>query len=1042
MVVFVPRQSAGGERGCQGQGEGQHCAAPGCDPLPEREARPPRRALGSRPPGGLGRADTRPGALPRSARSYRYLAVTLGADETIRNDDGLTPLQLAAKLGHRCMQLPVPTDRVSSERPALMADPADPGAWMGLSSAPFVFEFVLKLRQRVLWTYGSVIQVAFPLAEVHGHSAADAQGCLALVCGEDQYDLLCPDGGLEHMGNDPDEKNNCYERPDEDPDDLMRMPIKPGRRAPRVESLVLLILANTMWSLFGRWLLTLEFVAIYLPYLALLTWITIDRATSAQSYTQAHAGADTCLGLWASALLVLTLLKRRPVIDVLQRLYNRLVPEGDRLELVSDESSNTTPGFKKRFESQEALASGDRTRHAARLEADAAQAWTLRGVALGFWTRLLDLLRFLRSVEGGYFVFVFSSCASSLAAVAVRDAARRANSGRLVSANLLARPTSSEAAAQPSLPWDAELLSVASVLAFFNLLSYIRCYNIPAGSGPLAITVVEMLRNDILKLGVIYVISLWAFSLAYHSLLAADGPHCDQWASAAPSCDSSSGIAAQTFNTIPKSLLNGLMMTLGQFQTAAYNSARRPGLMLFLYICNIIVDNLLLLNLLIALLNKTYSDVEARSQQKQIKERTEVVLQLERLMPAAWRRSYYFEALKIERVGEATDGDDDIRHALGASKAGLDMQVLQLACYACGCDKRACKGHVEDEARQPQDGQRVDIGHLLDSQHPLRVQLRDLIFACDGSGPLRCGGAACDHCKASAAAAPEALVADKGKVGELGLSEKDTLLVIDMQMDYMSAHGALPVARARTVISGDGGETVQVPGPECLLPVVNELIRAMDEAGGLVAYTQTCHPAEHRCLYDPQRHPGRAPFDEVDLGHGLQKLWPPHCVEGTPGCRFHPGLLLVETGIVVKKGFRPTIDSFSAFCDADRVSSTGLLEAASAWHSVRHSRGLGAGVGKLYVVGLAYDACIMHSALEAASLAARKDSGAGDMPWGEVWVIEDGTRCIHDDLKSSEATRNMLRDALVNARPCFRDWVFYVRGLANLLGCRQRREWG
>ena len=80
--------------------------------------------------------------------AYRYL-VSLGAKETIANDDGLTPLQLAAKLGHRCLQLPLPADCVSSQRPALVAVPTDPGAWSGGRPAPFVFEFVLKLRQRV-----------------------------------------------------------------------------------------------------------------------------------------------------------------------------------------------------------------------------------------------------------------------------------------------------------------------------------------------------------------------------------------------------------------------------------------------------------------------------------------------------------------------------------------------------------------------------------------------------------------------------------------------------------------------------------------------------------------------------------------------------------------------------------------------------------------------------------------------------------------------------------------------------------------------------
>lgn len=161
----------------------------------------------------------------------------------------------------------------------------------------------------------------------------------------------------------------------------------------------------------------------------------------------------------------------------------------------------------------------------------------------------------------------------------------------------------------------------------------------------------------------------------------------------------------------------------------------------------------------------------------------------------------------------------------------------------------------------------------------------------------------------------------------------DALIVIDIQNDFCPG-GALAVA-----------------GGDAIIPRVNAL---MDDFA-TVALTQDWHPANHASF--AANHPGKAPFETVDMPYGAQTLWPTHCVQGTDGAAFHPMLRTDPAHLVIRKGFRPGIDSYSAFFENDRTTPTGL-------EGYLRNRG----VTRLRLVGLATDFCVAFSALDAARL--------------------------------------------------------------------------
>ncbi|MDT8345380.1 MAG: bifunctional nicotinamidase/pyrazinamidase [Thermohalobaculum sp.] len=186
------------------------------------------------------------------------------------------------------------------------------------------------------------------------------------------------------------------------------------------------------------------------------------------------------------------------------------------------------------------------------------------------------------------------------------------------------------------------------------------------------------------------------------------------------------------------------------------------------------------------------------------------------------------------------------------------------------------------------------------------------------------------------------------------------LIVIDVQVDFCPG-GALAVA---------GGDAV--------VPAVNRLM----DRFATVVLTQDWHPAGHLSFADA--HPGRAPFETVELPYGPQVLWPAHCVQGTPGAAFHPDLRTDAAHLVVRKGFRAQIDSYSAFFENDRHTVTGL----NGYLTER-------GIRSLVLAGLATDYCVRYSAVDAARLGF------------QVAVIEDACRAIDLDGSLAAARAEM-----------------------------------
>ena len=163
--------------------------------------------------------------------------------------------------------------------------------------------------------------------------------------------------------------------------------------------------------------------------------------------------------------------------------------------------------------------------------------------------------------------------------------------------------------------------------------------------------------------------------------------------------------------------------------------------------------------------------------------------------------------------------------------------------------------------------------------------------------------------------------------------ESHALIVIDMQNDFCPG-GRLAVAGGHDIVDG---------------------INALMTEFATVVLTQDWHPAGHASF--ASAHPGAAPFSTTRMTYGDQTLWPDHCVQGTDGAAFHPGLRTDPAALILRKGMNPAIDSYSAFFENDRRTPTGL----EGWLRTR-------GVTALTFVGLATDYCVGWSALDAARL--------------------------------------------------------------------------
>jgi len=186
------------------------------------------------------------------------------------------------------------------------------------------------------------------------------------------------------------------------------------------------------------------------------------------------------------------------------------------------------------------------------------------------------------------------------------------------------------------------------------------------------------------------------------------------------------------------------------------------------------------------------------------------------------------------------------------------------------------------------------------------------------------------------------------------ITDRDVLLIIDVQNDFCPG-GALAVA--------DG---------DAVVPVINALVPQFTN----VVITQDWHPAGHSSF--ASSHPGHDPFTMIEMPYGPQTLWPDHCIQGSEGAELHVGLDAPGAQMIVRKGYRTAIDSYSAFFENDHKTPTGLT-------GFLKDRGL----DRVFCTGLALDFCVRFSAQDAAAKGF------------ESFVIEDATRAI--DLEGSLA---------------------------------------
>jgi nicotinamidase/pyrazinamidase len=198
---------------------------------------------------------------------------------------------------------------------------------------------------------------------------------------------------------------------------------------------------------------------------------------------------------------------------------------------------------------------------------------------------------------------------------------------------------------------------------------------------------------------------------------------------------------------------------------------------------------------------------------------------------------------------------------------------------------------------------------------------------------------------------------------------RDALVVVDVQNDFCS-RGALAV---------EGGEAVVAP--------INALTALFD----CVVLTQDWHPADHASF--ASSHPGRSPYETIDLPYGPQTLWPDHCVQGTPGAAFHADLRTDCANLVIRKGLHRRIDSYSTFFENDRATPTGL-------GGYLRERGF----ARVFLCGLATDYCVAYSALDA--------RGQGF----EAVVLLDACRAIDLEGSLDAAMAGMREAGVVLAR--------------------------
>jgi nicotinamidase/pyrazinamidase len=199
--------------------------------------------------------------------------------------------------------------------------------------------------------------------------------------------------------------------------------------------------------------------------------------------------------------------------------------------------------------------------------------------------------------------------------------------------------------------------------------------------------------------------------------------------------------------------------------------------------------------------------------------------------------------------------------------------------------------------------------------------------------------------------------------------DREVLLIVDVQNDFCP------------------GGALAVPDGDAIVPVVNKLAAGFSH----VVLTQDWHPSGHASF--ASSHPGKQPFDTIEVSYGEQILWPDHCVQGTQGAAFYPGLDVPHAELVLRKGFRRVIDSYSAFRENDRRTPTGLANYLKEREFER-----------ITLCGLATDFCVLYSAIDA------REAGF------QVSIVTSACRGTDVDGSIARAIRSMS-EAGVMVRP-------------------------
>ena len=188
----------------------------------------------------------------------------------------------------------------------------------------------------------------------------------------------------------------------------------------------------------------------------------------------------------------------------------------------------------------------------------------------------------------------------------------------------------------------------------------------------------------------------------------------------------------------------------------------------------------------------------------------------------------------------------------------------------------------------------------------------------------------------------------------------EALILIDIQNDFCPG-GALAVNEGNEIVS-----------------VVNNIQKKFS----VKILTQDWHPENHKSF--ASNHSGKDPFSSINMSYGLQILWPDHCIQDTLGADFHSDLITKNSDLIIRKGFRPDIDSYSAFFENDKSTPTGL----EGYLKTR-------GIKTIYLCGLALDFCVFFSAIDGAKLGF------------QVFVIEDACRAIDLDGSLENSLKEM-----------------------------------